>query len=182
MKLPIYLYGHPILREIAKPVTGDFSQLRDLVQDMTETMDAAIGVGLAAPQIGKSIRLFIRRDVIEDDEGGGEMGDVKVYINPKVEILTQKTELCDEGCLSIPKVRGEVARPLHIRVEAHDLDGKHFAEELMGYNARCVQHENDHLNGILYIDRLIKSDKLRLEQHLKAIKRQAKETQFLRVV
>ncbi len=147
--LPIHQLGQPILREVAKPITTVDDELRQLIADMFETMDAALGVGLAANQVGIARRVA----VIEADE------QRFVMINPILLEATGK-DSADEGCLSIPDLHGEVTRPERILLEAMDADGATFRLELDGLAARAVQHEIDHLDGVLFID------------HLSALKRQ----------
>jgi peptide deformylase len=140
--LDIRVLGDPVLREETTPVAEISDDLRRLVKDMFETMYLAKGIGLAAPQVGRSERLA----VIDVDE------KPFVIINPEIVDRDGKTAKAEEGCLSIPDVYGDVERPVRVRVRALDLDGKEFeieAGELLG---RCLQHEIDHLHGKLFID------------------------------
>ncbi|HPF63057.1 MAG: peptide deformylase [Gemmatimonadetes bacterium] len=139
--LPVYYLGQPILRETAAPIEAIDDELRTLVDDMFETMDAALGVGLAANQIGVARRVA----VIDTEEHRF------VMINPRVTASSGKAA-ADEGCLSIPDAFAEVTRPEAITLEALDIDGKPFTLELTGLSARAVQHEIDHLDGVLFID------------------------------
>lgn len=144
MLLRITKIGEEILRQKAQPVEEINDEIRQLANDMLETMIDADGVGLAAPQIGRSIRMFV---IMADD-------DVKrVFINPQ--IIKTSNEVCpyDEGCLSIPQVYETIVRPLQVTVQAYDENGKRFTLDADGLLARCIQHENDHLDGVLYIDR-----------------------------
>ncbi|MBO6935849.1 MAG: peptide deformylase [Deltaproteobacteria bacterium] len=146
---PILHYPDKRLRTPGEPVTDFGPELQELVEDMAETMYAAPGVGLAAPQIGVSKRIFII-DVATDDE---EPSDLRVFINP--EILEKRGEcLFDEGCLSFPGAREEIERAEWVRVKAKDVDGSEFELEADGLLAIAIQHENDHLDGKLMIDRL----------------------------
>ncbi len=155
MILPLVYYGSRILRGRALPVEEITEEIHVLVRDMIETMDHAHGIGLAAPQVGRSLRLFVLRNYIEGDVNERfKLSDPQVYINPKITILDVHEELDTEGCLSIPGIRGQVPRPIKIRIEALDLEGNVFSEEINGYNARVRLHENDHLNGVLFIDRM----------------------------
>lgn len=152
--LKIARMGHPILKAPAAPVDDPTDpQIAALVADMVETMDDAGGTGLAAPQVHVPLRLvvftvFADRDA---DEGGeGASVPLTVLINPEIEPLSEEKEPGWEGCLSIPKMMGEVPRFTHIRYSAYDLDGQRFEREATGFHARVVQHECDHLDGILY--------------------------------
>ena len=171
MKLPIIYYGNSILRkkcEVVKEITDD---IRQLAKDMIETMDQSNGIGLAAPQVGRTIRLFVLRNYIDAEDGSVTVSDPIVYINPR--LYDPAEELLDdvEGCLSIPGIKHAVLRPACITVEATDLNGNIFTETVEGYNARVRMHENDHINGVLFIDRLDPSLKKKLEPALKAIKK-----------
>lgn len=169
---PLYYYGHPVLRQKCESVKEITDEIRQLVADMVETLNHENGAGLAAPQVGVPIRLFILRDYIVAEDGHWTMTDPPtVYINPKILSPSQETDIDTEGCLSIPGVRGKVERPWRIKVEAMDLDGNIFTQEIEGYNARCRMHENDHLNGVLYIDRMDAKSKQKLESALREIKK-----------
>lgn len=144
MILRITKLGEEILRQKAQPVEEINDEIRQLANDMLETMIDADGVGLAAPQIGRSIRMFV---IMADD-------DVKrVFINPQIIKTSNEVGPYDEGCLSIPQVYETIVRPLKVTVQAYDENGKRFTLDADGLLARCIQHENDHLDGILYIDR-----------------------------
>ena len=144
MILEVTKLGEDILRKKAEPVTEINDEIRALVEDMFETMIDKDGVGLAAPQIGKSLRLFV---VIADD-------DVRrVFINPQIIKTSTEVGEYDEGCLSIPQVYETIVRPLEVTVQAYNEKGRPFTLEADGLLARIIQHEYDHLDGILYIDR-----------------------------
>ncbi|MDA0998740.1 MAG: peptide deformylase [Proteobacteria bacterium] len=146
--LKIARMGNPVLMGRAEPVSDTASpEIRRLAKDMIETMADAPGIGLAAPQVHEAMRMVIYY-VPETRAPGGV--PLTVLINPEIEILDQTLEEGIEGCLSLPGMVGMVARPRHIRVRALDLDGQAFAYEAEGYHARVVQHECDHLDGILY--------------------------------
>lgn len=154
MKLPIYLYGHPVLRNENIEVGPDYPNLKNLIADMFETMYASEGVGLAAPQIGLNIRLVvIDADVLKDTEPECA-GRKLTLINPHVEVLDGPETSCSEGCLSVPGLSEPVKRVHHIRLSWVDEDFKPHEEEISGYLARVVQHECDHLEGIIYTDRI----------------------------
>ncbi len=152
MKLPIYLYGHPVLRATNNEVTPQYKDLKKLIADMFETMYHSEGVGLAAPQIGLSDRIV----VIDADPVSDTFPECKdrrfALINPVVTVLDGDPVSRAEGCLSIPGISEEVKRIEHIRLEWLDEDFKPHSEELSGFLARIVQHECDHLEGIMFTD------------------------------
>jgi len=162
MILPIVAYGNPILKLVADDVPENFEGLSSLLTDMFETMYAAKGVGLAAPQIGESIRLFIVDGSPFANEEGEEIdpkavgieGFKKVFINPIIEEESGESWLFQEGCLSIPKIRENVSRKEKILVSYFDENFILHEEEFDGYAARIIQHEYDHLEGVLFTDKL----------------------------
>lgn len=154
MKLPVYLYGHPVLRRQCDDVAPGHPDLKQLVADMFETMYASEGVGLAAPQIGRNIRLVvIDADPVKDAEPDCA-GRRLTLINPEIEVLDGDPVSRSEGCLSVPGLSEEVKRVEHIRLRWLDEDFNPREEEISGFLARIVQHECDHLEGHLYIDHL----------------------------
>jgi peptide deformylase len=144
---PLHLLGSPVLRQRAEPVPRVDDEVRRLVDDMFETMRAAHGVGLAANQVG-----IARRVAVVDV--GEEAPPPLVLINPKIVESGAELAIAEEGCLSIPEIFSEVERPDSIVLEALDRDGKPYRLAVSGYKARAVQHEIDHLDGILFLDRL----------------------------
>lgn len=164
--------GHPTLRQVARPLEREELSgpwLHELIRDMQETLPAAGGIGLAAPQVNVPVRLAI----IEVTGGPSRYGAIEtmpmtVFVNPVIEVLDPATEGYWEGCLSVPGLRGYVERPQHVRVDALDTDGKKFSLELQGFLATVFQHEFDHLDGKLYIDRLKDSRLLVFEDQLAA--------------
>lgn len=152
MKLPIYLMGHPVLRAENSEVPTDYPELKKLVADMFETMYFSEGVGLAAPQVGLSLRLV----VIDADPVSEAFPECKgrkfTLINPKVTVLDGESVSRAEGCLSIPGISENVPRVEHIRLDWLDEDFKPHSEELSGFVARIVQHECDHLEGVVFTD------------------------------
>jgi len=160
MILPIYAYGQKVLKQMGEEIDKDYPDLEQLIENMWETMYNANGVGLAAPQIGKAIRLFIIDTVqIMDDEEGEhadskEEGLKKVFINAeKIEEGGEPWEY-EEGCLSIPEVRGDVQRPAQLKLKYFDENFEEHTEVFMGINARVIQHEYDHIDGILFTELL----------------------------
>ena len=167
--LPLAYYGHPILRRVADPILHVTDDVRKLVEEMIETIDACDGIGLAAPQVHHSIKLFIIRKPVEIEAGKVELREVKVFINPKVSLPSAETWKESEGCLSIPTIHGDVERPKEITIEYSDLAGNSVQERVSGWEARVIMHENDHINGVLFIDHLDEETKKNLEpflQHL----------------
>lgn len=154
MILPIYLYGQPVLRKQGIEITKDYPNLKELIDNMFETMYNADGVGLAAPQIGLDIRLFIiDLEVLAEDEPK-YAGFKKVFINPQIIERLGEIEPIEEGCLSLPGIRESVDRESKIRIKYFDEDFQEHEEEYDAFFARCIQHEYDHIEGILFIDKL----------------------------
>jgi peptide deformylase len=174
MILPIIAFGNPILKRIAEDIPENFEGLSALLSDMFETMYAAKGVGLAAPQIGESIRLFIVDGSPFANEEGEEIdpkaigieGFKKVFINPIIEEESGDLWPFQEGCLSIPKIRENVNRKERICVSYYDENWTFHREEFDGYKARIIQHEYDHLEGILFTDKLSPLKKKLLSKRL----------------
>ena len=154
MILPIYTYGNPVLRKVAEPVTADYPNLKELVNNMYETMVHAEGVGLAAPQIGLPVQLFVV-DLAPLKEEHPALGDFRVT-SINLEILEESEEevAYDEGCLSIPGISETVVRPEYIKIRYFDVDFNEHILELDDFKARVVQHEYDHLEGHLFTDRI----------------------------
>jgi len=160
MILPIVAYGDPVLKKKAVEIDENYPELQKLIKDMFETMYNAHGVGLAAPQIGKSIRLFVvdatpMAEREGDDEGDPSCKDfIRVFINPI--ILEEEGEewAFEEGCLSIPQIREEVMRKPRLKIEYYDENWDLYEEELDGFAARVVQHEYDHIEGTLFLDKI----------------------------
>lgn len=173
MKLPLAYYGDPILRTKAAAIAKIDDHIRQLVSDMTETLEEHKGVGLAAPQVRHSLALFITCAPIKvsDEPEKWEPGQVRVFINPKIISYSEDESVWNQGCLSIPKIYGDVRRPFTILVEATDLEGNIFTEEFYDYEAQVVMHENDHINGVLFIDRLDSHERKKIEPQLRELKK-----------
>lgn len=172
-RLEIIKFGDPILRKHSLAILEITDEIKQLANDMVETMDLANGIGLAAPQVGKNIRLFVIREPIIEGEKFS-LGSERVYINPKISNHSEETQVDIEGCLSVPGIQEEVIRPLKITIEAQDLDGRQFIEHVEGYKARVLMHENDHLNGTFFVDRLSEPVKLKIKPQLNQIKSESK--------
>ncbi len=161
MILPIVAFGHPVLKKMCKNITSDYENLDLLIDNMWETMYAASGVGLAAPQIGLSIRLFIvdASPFSEDKNLSSEEREIlskfkMVFINPELKAISDDLNTFNEGCLSIPEIREDVVRENEIIVDYYDQDFNKQSLKLDGLRARVVQHEYDHIQGILFTDKL----------------------------
>jgi peptide deformylase len=171
MVLPIYLYGNPVLKVKASPITRDYPNLAELISNMWETMYFAKGVGLAAPQIGLSIRLFVVDSVSYYDQNESPKGIKKVFINPVIVEEYGQEWPFEEGCLSIPKINAEVERTTHVKIKYLDEQFKEHLEVFDEMNARIIQHEYDHIEGILFIDKIKPVRRQILQRKLEKIKR-----------
>jgi len=149
----VLTYGDPLLRQKSAPVTGDFALLRPLVEDMFATMYAEPGIGLAAPQVGVSQRLVVI-GAVADDDAGHNVGKPVALVNPVILWRSDDRVSFEEGCLSVPDINESVDRPRAIRFSHSTLEGEPVEREAAGLLARVVQHEVDHLDGILFVDRL----------------------------
>ncbi|MBR5623206.1 MAG: peptide deformylase [Opitutales bacterium] len=183
MELPVVHYGNPVLRKKGEPVTVFDAALKQLADDMVETMHATNGIGLAAPQVGLSMQFF----VIDLRPAAGEEQDFELvldgkavpaqlampmaFANATIELLDEDEWSCREGCLSFPGIRGEVVRCENVRVRFQDVEGNPHVLECTGMLARCAQHENDHCQGIVFVDRMEARDRLRNTSKLKLLKR-----------
>ena len=170
MKLPIRYYGHPDLRAKADPVQEITHDIVKLAQDMIETMIANNGVGLAGPQVGRRLRIFVRRFEGFTPEGEYYLGEPEVIINPVLSNPSKELVEMAEGCISVPGLHVKVTRPKKIHIRYQNLAGEWKEEHLEDFLARCTMHENDHLNGVLHIDRIATRDRNKIEPLLRAIK------------
>lgn len=152
MFLPIYLYGHPVLREKSQDITPDYPDLKELIANMYETMYKSDGVGLAAPQIGRSIRLFVIDGSPLEDTYPECAGLKKTFINARIEEYRGNLLSEQEGCLSIPGINETVNRPEEITISYVDESFQPHTEVFRGYAARIIQHEYDHLEGVEFTD------------------------------
>jgi len=171
MILPIYALGQPVLKKVAEPITKDYEGLEELIKNMWKTMYNANGVGLAAPQIGKSIRLFLVDTVQTMEEGKEKEGVCRVFINAqKIEEGGDPWDY-EEGCLSIPDVRADVRRPAQLKLKYMDENFEEKIEVFNGINARVIQHEYDHIDGILFTEYLKPLKRRLLKRRLENIKK-----------
>ena len=170
----IYETPDAVLRQISKPVETFDDELKTLAADMLETMYDAPGIGLAAVQVGVPIRLLVIDLQEPEEEGGDPVKDPRVFINPEILWHSDHDVPYTEGCLSVPEQYAEVMRPDKIRARWRDVDGKSYEEEIDGLLAVCLQHEMDHLNGVLFIDHL---SRLKRDMVLKKLAKWRKEQQ-----
>jgi peptide deformylase len=170
--LPIVEVPDPRLRQISSPVERVDDEVRALVADMFDTMYEAPGIGLAAIQVGVPKRILVIDLQEPAEEGGDPVRDPRVFINPEILQTSDQEVPYTEGCLSVPDQYAEVDRPDRIRARWLDLDGKQREEEIEGLLATCLQHEMDHLNGVLFIDHL---SRLKRDMILKKLAKQRKE-------
>ena len=188
MVLPIVHYNEPVLRKIGAKVTAFDAALGRLADDMIATMHAAEGIGLAAQQIGRALQLCVvdlrvaKKDFAWELDGARpplELIMPMVIANPAVQTLPSDETLYEEGCLSFPKIRGDVPRPDLIRVTYEDQHGIPHTLVCNGLFARCIQHEADHLNGVLFIDRMDKKIRATLNDAVKALAKETKDASKL---
>jgi len=183
MILPILEYGDPILRAKGKPIGNIEDRIRELAANMIETMHAAHGVGLAAQQVGEALQLTVLDVSLVEDRPStlkvdGKEVDPKaamplVLINPEIELLGA-TEAGVEGCLSFPEITGDIERATSVIVRAQTVEGSTTEIEATGFLARAIQHEGDHLNGILFIDRMNSAAKAALSSRLKRLQKETR--------
>jgi peptide deformylase len=167
MIYPVTVFGDPILRKKAEPITKDFQDLKGFIQNMFDTMYSSDGVGLAAPQVGQAIRIFVLDTAsAEEDELPGIK---KVFINPEILERTGEEWIMNEGCLSLPEIREDVLRPETVRIKYFDEDFNEYDETYSGFSSRVIQHEYDHLEGIMFVDYLNPLRKRILKSKLVAI-------------
>ena len=170
MILPIYIYGQPVLRKVAQDITPDYPELQQFIQDMWETLASSEGIGLAAPQVGRAVRVV----VIDLDPLAEDLPEYKnfrnVYINPHIiEKDEDDTDLMEEGCLSLPAIHEKVRRSKRIHVRWQDEQFQQHDEWVEGYLARVMQHEFDHLDGHMFVDRISPLRKQMIKSKLAAL-------------
>ncbi len=171
MILPIIGYGHPTLRKIAQPIDKDYPNLKELVANMYETMYAADGVGLAAPQVDLPIRVVVIgfRPYDEKTDSYGEVTEQHTLINPEILEFKGEKQFFNEGCLSVPDIHEDVLRPESVVVRYYDEDWVEHTDEATGLYARVIQHEVDHLDGKVFTDRLSNLRRTMLKRRLNDI-------------
>ena len=168
MIYPVTVFGDPVLRKKAEPITTDFENLKGFVQNMFETMYNSDGVGLAAPQVGQSIRVFIL-DTTSDDNEEEPAGIKRAFINPQIIEKFGEEWSMNEGCLSVPEIREDVVRPESVKIKYQDENFGEHEESFNGFTARVIQHEYDHLEGIMFVDYLNPLKRRMLKSKLTAI-------------
>ena len=171
MVLPIYAFGHSVLKKVGEDINTDYEGLSDLLDNMWETMYHADGVGLAAPQIGRAIRIFLVDTIQTMEEGEENKGIKTAFINARIVEESGEPWSYEEGCLSIPNIRGEVSRPESVTITWVDENWKEQKETFKGINARVIQHEYDHIEGHLFTEKLKPLKKKLISRKLEAIKK-----------
>ena len=170
MILPIYVYGQPVLRKVAEDIPTDYPDLKQFIADMYDTLDNSEGIGLAAPQVGKAIRVVVIDLTVLSDDMPEYKGFRHAFINPHiVEYDETSMDSQEEGCLSIPAIHEKVTRPTRIHVQWLDEDLQPHDEWIEGYLARVMQHEFDHLDGKMFIDRVSPLRRQLISSKLKAL-------------
>ncbi|MCC7246022.1 MAG: peptide deformylase [Saprospiraceae bacterium] len=175
MLLPVYAYGQPVLKKKADPIGPDYPDLTTLLADMWETMYHADGVGIAAPQIGLPIRLFVVDTGLIERKKDKPAVDTDqplkmAFINAQIVEMNEEAVSYEEGCLSIPDIRGDVERPDVIRIRWQDESFQEHEATFTGINARVIQHEYDHIEGVLFTERLKPLKKRLIQRKLESIK------------
>lgn len=171
MKLPLAYYGSPSLRKKARPVEKITPEIKAFVADLLETMHASNGIGLAATQVHNEFAIFVTCVPVPGPDNRWHPGKDRIFINPKILGYSEELFTWDDGCLSIPGIFCPVNRPYKIRIQAQDLDGNIFEEDMEALFAFNFMHENDHLNGVLFIDRMDRKSRKEIEPILARIKR-----------
>lgn len=169
MKYAVTVYGDPLLRKKAKQIKADDPKLKEIIENMWETMYYSDGVGLAAPQVGMSIRMFVIDASSGADEEPELEGFKKVFINPEIIETAGEEWVMNEGCLSLPEIREDVSRPDEVTIRYFDEDFVEHVETYRGFAGRVIQHEHDHLEGILFVDYLSPLRKRLLKGKLQSI-------------
>jgi len=188
--LPIQTYGAPVLKVPAAPIPAITPEIRELAEQMIETMFAFDGIGLAAPQVGVGLRMVVfglPNDARKKGAGTRSPGEEYllpkmplVVINPQILAYSNETVVREEGCLSVPEIWAPVERPIGIVFQAQTLDGETFKVECQGLLARCIQHELDHLDGQLFIDRVTADEFAKIKPEVDELLSYGKENNFLR--
>lgn len=166
LEFDVTLYPSPVLRKVAEPIEAFDDELRRIVDAMYERMFASQGVGLAAPQVGLKLRILVLNDTGDPEKPENNL----TLINPQIVERTGEKTLFDEGCLSFPGIYAEIERPDRCTVEAQDVEGNPIRMEFEGFRSRVIQHEFDHLEGILLVDRMSPADRARNKAELEELK------------
>jgi len=169
MILPVYVYGSPVLRKVAREVEEGEEGLEEFLKKLWKTMYHSDGIGLAAPQVGKSIRIFVIDGTPMEEEDPSVKDFKKTFINPTIVERTGDDKVFEEGCLSIPNIREQIVRPEKVRIQFYDREFNFHDETHEGIAARIIQHEYDHLEGVLFTDRTAPLKKRMLRNKLNAI-------------
>ncbi len=178
MILPIYAFGQPVLKRVGEEIDSSYPDLKALINNMWETMYNANGVGLAAPQIGLGIRIFLIDTIQMMDEGKEAEGIKMAFINAQKIQEGGEPWSYEEGCLSIPDIHGEVERPAQLKLNYFDTDWKEHTKVFSGVNARVIQHEYDHIDGILFTEHLKPLKRRRIKRKLEHIKKGEIESKY----
>ncbi len=179
MILPVYAYGHPVLRKVGIEIEKNYPELNQLIDNMFETMYNASGVGLAAPQVGLSIRLFIVDSTQMESEKSPEFKGVKkAFINATILEEYGDEWAYEEGCLTVPKINGDVIRHEKIKIKYFDEEFNEHIEEFSSLNARVIQHEYDHIEGILFTSKLKPIKRTMIKKKLEKIKKGKVNTDY----
>ncbi len=178
MILPVLAFGHPSLRKVAESIDKDYPGLEQFIADMFETMYASNGVGLAAPQVNKNIRLFVIDTTPYEEDYPAEQSMKRVFINPEIVEETGAEWAFNEGCLSIPEIREDVMRRPDVRINYYDENFEYHEELISGTLARVIQHEYDHLEGILFVDRINPLRRMMLKRKLSDISKGIVKTDY----
>lgn len=175
MILPLCYYDDPVLRKKAQPIPEITPEIVKLSEDMIETMIQQNGVGLAGPQVGKLLRIFVIRDEFTLPDGKWSFGPPEIMVNPQISAPSKGTAVFSEGCLSIPGIHMDITRPAALKIRYQKLTGEWVEEAVSQFRARVIMHENDHLNGVLFIDRLSPEERSRIDSQLRALKQKYKK-------
>ncbi|MDD4848381.1 MAG: peptide deformylase [Bacteroidales bacterium] len=178
MILPITAFGHPILKKRAEDVSKDEPNLKEFVDNMFETMLHASGVGLAAPQVNKSLRIFVVDTQLSIEGEDKSTAFKQAFINPEILDYDGEEEFYNEGCLSVPDIHEDVARPSKVLIRYFDMEGTKHEEWFDGFPARVIQHEYDHLEGKTFVDHLTNLRKIVLKRRLNDISKGAVRTDY----
>ncbi|NCD33958.1 MAG: peptide deformylase [Spartobacteria bacterium] len=178
MILDVCTYGNPVLREKSRKVTEVDDHIRALAENMIETMHQSSGVGLAAQQVGHTESICVidvPQEALEDDDGSADVAYPFILLNPEITAVSAKTTGMEEGCLSFPRIYASVNRPVFIELTYTDLEGHSKALKTGGFLARVIQHEVDHLSGVVFVDRISHVKKIALSGRIKKLIRQTKD-------